>query len=479
MNKIAINMKNILNISLLSLVVIFLSSCYDDKTSDGFSRLYVSGPTGGSPNGTGTYSLGATEGSITWTIDDTSVASVTSTSGTDAEVSFLKFGTFRITASNGSMEGWLDVAVSEVGAGVTASYHYGMINDGGVDTLFLDFDSPLASTPEIVINGANASDTSAYGGTLFTSAGDDLTALTKKGSTYWALYTGGEGNGQPEGRITKITPDPAYSDTAVDSVYFLLPMVDNAQPNILENNGPVAAVPVTWGSELEYEVVFSEAMRMTMADAADTAVWIHFDYTRKVNGVDKAVEDSVELTSEDMVTWTAHYTVSDSIADLGAIAVSRGLGEWLDIAGNAYVGSPAGDPDNLVVDMAGPTKPVTTASESSTTPTGVGNQRWLTLTAGSADAGIGVDGYFYHIKEAYESDTTATGVHNLGPKSLADFGGEMSTGTEQKLMSTDSARYDIFWIAVDKFGYESDIDSGRLQYNKNGEFSFNVDNTIP
>lgn len=470
MNKIAINMKNILNISLLSLVVVFLSSCYDDKTSEGFSRLYVSGPTGGTPSGTGSYSLGATEGSITWTIDDTSVANIASTSGADAEVSFLKFGSFRITASNGSMEGWLDVTVSEVGAGVSASYHYGMINNGGIDTLFLAFDSPLASTPEIVINGANVADTSAYGGTLFRSTGDALTALTQKGSTYWALYTGGEGNGQPEGRITKITPDAAYSDTAVDSVYFMLPMVDNAQPNILDNTEPVG--PVTWGSELEYEVVFSEAMRMTMADAADTAVWVHFDYTRKVGGVDTAVEDSVEFTSEDMVTWTAHYTVSDSIADLGVIAISRGLGEWIDIAGNAYIGSPAGDPSDLTIDMTGPSTPVTNAFEDSNTPTGVGNQRWLNLTAGSFDAGIGVDGFYYHIQQAWDVDD-ADGNRVPGPKSLADFGGEMSTGTEKKLMSTDSARYDVFWIAVDKFGYASDIDSARIEYDKDGVFSFN------
>lgn len=471
MNKIAINMKNILNISLLSLVVIFLSSCYDDKTSDGFSRLYVSGPTGGSPNGTATYSLGATEGSITWTIDDASVASITSTSGTDAEVSFLKFGSFRITASNGSMEGWLDVTVGEIGAGVTASYHYGMINDGGIDTLFLDFDSPLASTPEIVINGANAADTSAYGGTLFRSTDDALTALTKTGSTYWALYTGGEGNGQPEGRITKITPDAAYSDTAVDSVYFLLPMVDNAQPNILDNSEP--SNPVTWGSELEWEVVFSEAMRMTMADDADTAVWLHFDYTKKVDGADEAVEDSVEFTSEDMVTWTAHYTVSDSIDDLGVIDVSRGLGEWIDIAGNAYIGSPVGDPSDLTIDMAGPSTPATNAFEDSATPAGEGNLRWLNLTANAADAGIGVGEYFYHIQQAWDVDDE-DGNRVPGPKSLSDFSNSAgSTGSVQKLMSTDSARYDVFWIAVDKFGYASDIDSARIEYDEDGVFSFN------
>lgn len=469
-------MKNILNISLLSLVVVFLSSCYDDKTNDSFSRLYVSGPTGGAPETSGSYSLGATPGTITWTIDDTSVASISSTSGTDAEVDYLKFGNFRITASNGTMEGWLDVAVTEVGAGVTASYHYGSVNNGGIDSLFLDFDSPLASTPEMWINGAFASDTSAYGGTLFRSAGDTITTLTAypdSDTKYYALYTGGTDDGQAEGRLTKVTPDAAYSATVADSVYFKLQMVDNTQPNVLDNTN--ATGPVTWGSEVEYEVVFSEAMRATFATSADSAIWLHFDYTRKVKGVDTAVEDSVEFTSDDMMTWAASYVVSDSIDDLGVVALSRGLGEWVDVAGNSYIGNPLGAIAGLTIDKADPT--LTSNSGFELGGQAAGADHWVQLDATATDAGIGVDVIHYMMKEAYESDTTAAGVHNLGPKELADFSGATLSATAgavttQILMSTDSARYDIFWIAVDDFGHASAIDSSRIAYDENGVFSY-------
>lgn len=464
-------MKTILNIAVVLLLTLTIVSCEDDlQGGEGIPQIYVTGPVTAKVTDVKTYTVGDASGSFTWSVDDADIASVTG-SGNSADVTFKKHGIVRVSVTDGSMSGYIDVMVPDLGLAVTTSYKIsGAINDGATDTVFFTFSTSLASTPVLTKNGLNAADTSGLffdskgkALPLFESPGDDLTDLAAyKGSAtkYFALYTGGTGNGQPEARFEKVTPDENYSSAnPADSVYVLLPKVDNVVPI----STPGAAVPtiVASGLDLTYSVSFNEAMRPTLATDADTAIFVIFEYTRKVNGVDKLVKDTVEYTSTDMMAWSASYTVSDSIADAGVITVTT-VGDWVDLAGNAYVNGPLAAPSDLTVDAAGPTDPASSASEPLATP--VGSDRWVTLTAsGSSDAGgIGLAGYYYVLLDEGED----------APTSIDDFSGDLiKDGKVDILMSTAEAAYDVYWIAVDKYGIASGIVTGSFSYDASGVFT--------
>ncbi|UXX79565.1 hypothetical protein N7E81_00375 [Reichenbachiella carrageenanivorans] len=456
-------MKNILNISLMLLALGLISACEESLESSDFKRLFIVGAQSVSPEDTATYTVGDTNNTIEWTVEGP--ATMASSTGNSVKLTFTSFGDVKLSASNGSYDGWVDISVAKIGVGVTTSYFgSGSVNNGGVDTVFFTFDAPLTATPDIVINGAVASDTSGFykGKAPFISTGDDLTDLAAyKASTtkYYALYTGGAGDGQPEGRIDGVVVNDDYSGEEADSVFVKLQMVDNTVP--IATPGDAVADVVASGLDITYSVSFNEAMRPTMATEADTAIFIYFEYTRKVNGVDKVVEDSVEFTSEDMMAWSASYTVSDSIADAATILVSI-EGDWVDLAGNAYINGPLGNPPNLTVDAVGPSVPTSAAAELSATP--VDSDRWVVLTPdNSADVGIGVAGYYYELLDEDED----------APESIDDFTGELvKAGDNVKvLMSTTEATYDVYWIAVDKYGYASDISTGSFSYDASGVFT--------
>ncbi|WP_420582902.1 Ig-like domain-containing protein [Reichenbachiella sp.] len=461
-------MKTILNIAIVALLTLTIVSCKDDlPAGEGIPQIYVTGATTALPTDVEEYSVGDA-GSATWTVSDAAVASI-SGSGSTASVTFLSPGDVRVTATVGSQTGYVDVRVSSIDAGVTVSYDsYGFLSKDSTGTVTFTFDAPLASAPLFGLKG--------------TSDAKLITVGTLAGSAdkYTVGVTGGEGNGTAMAYLRDVIVTDAFGGDKADTLEVAMHTTDNTAP-AMETFDQMAAGAVSWGMDVSATISFNEAVRAAMTDAADTAIWVYYGYTRDMVAGATAKEDSVELVSEDMITWTATLTVPDSISHGNGFNYVKTGGEFLDLAGNEVAVGVAASLGSFTIDREGPNVPTTTAMEPTTMPEGVGNQRWVTLGAASTDVGLaGVAGYHYLLKEAYESDTTATGVHNAGPKSLADFSSELNESeTMSKLMSTDSARYDLFWIAVDELGNASDIDSARLQYNKNGEFSYNVDNTIP
>ena len=457
-------MKNILNISLLSLVVVFLSSCYDDKTNDSFARLYVSGPTGGAPLDKGTYSLGATEGSITWSIDNTDVASISSTSGTDAEVSYNKSGDFRITATVGDMSGWLDVTVSATSAGVSVEYDAdGALRADSTGTMTFVFDAPLSAAPKFHLDS-----------TTIKSMVDSIGTLTKEAEDEYSLFMrGGTGDGTAHGLLLDVAVTEVYGSDVADTLVVELFRVDNTRPLMTENDGPETQW-VKIGDVVTESVTYNEAMRPAMTDDADTALWIVYEYIAKLSGGDEVMRDTIAAETEDGLTWTVTYTIPDSIAEgFGVVYNPFGgiVGDLLDLAGNEPVNGPSISSYNM--DSTGPV--VFTPNMAKTEDTRVnGSEEWINFQLNGVDGGVGIAEYYYHIRNL-ASDTTADGVLVTGPTTLDDFSGDAvyAKNTEfNMLMSVDSASYDIFVIAVDALGNVGEVDSTGFNFDNEGVFTY-------
>ncbi len=468
MNKIAINMKNILNISLLSLVVVFLSSCYDDKTNDSFSRLYVSGPTGAAPEATGSYSVGATPGTIAWSIDNTDVASLSTSSGSDVEVSYLKSGDFRITASDGSKEGWLDVTVAATAVGVTVEYTSdGALREDSTGVATFTFDAPLTGAPKFGLDPESTA-----------SLVDSLGTLEGSGDEYTVFMRAGAGDGTPDALLRDVAITETYGGETADTVMVHLFAVDNTEPLMTDSESDVDHVQ--WGDVVTTTFTFNEVMRTKMRDAADTLFEVVVQSSQTIDGVvDPAVNDTIMVETEDWMTFSFEYTIADSTTSGSSPSIVGSafvLDTLVDLAGNEVLFS-LDDPTGQLaeVDMDAPFMISASASKLSTT--NANGKIWVNIQASAGDAGVGVETIHYFIKEAYQSDTTDAGVHNPSPKTVAEFtggfdgelfSGEVS-GSTQILMPMDSAAYDVLFITVDEFGYESTptqtgIDSVRFTY---------------
>ncbi|WP_422360194.1 Ig-like domain-containing protein [Reichenbachiella sp.] len=449
-------MKKILNIAIVALLTLTIVSCKDDlPAGEGIPQIYVTGATTALPTAVEEYSVGDA-GSATWSVSDAAVASV-SGSGSTANVTFLSPGDVRVTATIGSESGYVDVRVSSVGAGVSVSYDKdGLLRKDSTGTVTFSFDAPLASDPLFGLKGTADAALVTVG------------ALAGSADKYTVGVTGGTGNGTAMAYLRDVIVADNYGGDKADTIEVALFTIDNVQPTMTEfsQEGNLSGT-ATWGSDASASVTFNEAVRAAMTDAADTAIWVYYTYTRDMVAGATAQTDSVAMVSDDMITWTATLTVPDSISSGNSFSYVKIEGNFLDLAGNEPVNDLSA-PMNYTMDLDGPVINPTGVNEPESEPTGVGEMRWVDFTASATDASS-VAGYHYLIKEAYESDTTDAGVHNLGPKSLEEFSSEIDAdGMLSKLMSTDSAAYDVFWIAVDEFGYESDVDSTRLTYSNTG-----------
>ncbi|WP_422360193.1 Ig-like domain-containing protein [Reichenbachiella sp.] len=451
---------------IMALLVLTIVSCKDDlPAGEGIPQIYVTGATTALPTAVEEYSVGDA-GSATWTVSDAAVASV-SGSGSTANVTFLSPGDVRVTATIGSESGYVDVRVSAIGVGVTVTTSsYGVIREDSTGTATFTFDAPLAKAPTFTLDSA----------TLANGRIDSVGTIEGGDDKYTLFFRGGAGDGANTGYLKGIEVAANFGGETADSVAVSVFNVDNTLALIADVESPTSNF-VNWGSDASVKVTFSEAMRPKMSDAADTAVWIHWDYTLNFAAKDSAVHDSIVMVSEDMLSWTMNFTIPDSIDDGGVISFDKIVGEFLDLAGNETVNDIV-SPGDLTIDRDGPTTTADQVIETANARTD-GSDAWLRFGAFATDGGIGVTGiesnFYYYIRE-YGSDTTATGDPVLGPTKLADFSSEPMTSYSgavdmDLLMSTDSASYDIFWIAVDALGNAGTVDSTGFHYDKDGNFA--------
>lgn len=456
-------MKKILNIAIVAFLALAIVACKDDlPAGEGIPQIYVTGATTALPTDVKEYSVGDA-GSATWTVSDAAVASV-SGSGSTASVEFLSPGDVRITATVGSESGYVDVRVSAIGVGVTVTTStYGVLRKDSTGTATFTFDAPLAKAPTFTLDSA----------TLANGRIDSVGTIEGSADKYTLFFRGATGDGANSGYLKGIEVAANYGGATADSVAVSVFDVDNTMALVTDQTGYTSS-HANWGSDLTTTLTFSEAMRPSMTNAGDTGIWWHFDYTLALAAGDSAVHDSIEFVSEDMITWAAEFIVPDSVNAAG-IVFDQQVGTFRDLAGNLTANSFDTPGGALPIDRDGPTTTAGLVIKTVDART-KGSDEWIQVSASAVDAGIGMAGgsFYYHMRE-YGSDTTATGDPVVGPTKLSDFSGDaISTLTGMvemdKLMSTDSASYDIFWISVDALGNAGTVDSTGFHFDKDGNF---------
>lgn len=410
------------NIFLAAFALLVLVNCDDDKDS-GFSRYNILGNKTVDPEMTGNYSLGNHTGEFTWSVSDPAIAELVSSSGSDAEVRFLRSGDVRLSVTDGKKNGYLDIIVSEGSAEAVEVYYgrSGVVSESVTDTVFFQFDSPLAEIPDLVINGTNAGDTSAFftdekGEALvpFFSAGQILSALeqydNEDPTLYYALYEGGTGNGQPEAMFESIVLSDIYGGDEIENLYFMLPKVDNVDPaGTVELSKEVAKD----GDKVQITVSFTEQMRAMYSTYADSLVFVHFS-----GGGVTTRSDTLWATNDPLV-WTLEYTI-DGGGD-GTMTVS--IGDIVDLGGNLPISL---DDATITIDNTPPA------------PDGE-----VTLLPNSQGISIVTEGYWLVV----ESGSAA-------PTKLEDFN---SGGSGDKVLVLEAGSYDVYFILTDEAGNESEI----------------------
>lgn len=442
-------MKNILNIAIVALLALTIVSCKDDlPAGEGIPQIYVTGATTALPTDVEEYSVGDA-GSATWSVSDDAVASV-SGSGSTASVEFLSPGDVRITATVGSESGYVDVRVSSIGVGVTVTTSaYGAIREDSTGTATFTFDAPLAKAPTFTLDSA----------TLANERIDSVGTIEGSADKYTLFFRGGAGDGANSGYLKGIEVAANYGGATADSVAVSVFDVDNQLANLMTQTSSVLGA-VSWGSEISYELVFSEAMRPRMQDAGDTAVWLHFNYNQMVDGVNTNMLDSAVFTTEDMLTWTWSWTVPDSVNNGESIVwTTPNTGRFLDLAGNAHVNN-VGNPGSALIDKAVPVFTNRWFYELSEGSRSASNVR---ISASFSDVG-GVDMIHYLMHEVKDSIDAPTSLDDFSLGGAASFG--VWNGDIEVVL--DSSLYDMYWIATDIFGHVSEIDSSRVTIDGDG-----------
>ncbi|MEO9804128.1 MAG: hypothetical protein ABJF04_12810 [Reichenbachiella sp.] len=408
---------------LLGLLGIWLvmPSCKEDEATS-FTRYYISGLHVADPGTTGTYTLGNMEGEFVWSISNTDLAEIKSSSGTDVEVSFKRSGEVVLTVSDGSKTGTLDITVLSVDASdVNVTYSgTGILSNNSEDTVFMTFGAPLVAVPELTLNGINANDTSAFyrdkdnkAIAAFISSGATLSALKayKNSSTvYYSIYKAGSSNGQPEARLGSVAISEIYGGDTANSLYIKLPLVDNVAP---VGQTKLSEKVANDNTKVSIRVTFNEAMRAVKASIADTLVFVDIS-----GGGVKSITDTLWSTNDPAV-WTMDYLTNGG-GD-GTLTVS--IGAIVDLAGN----SPVALPD-------------ATMQIDNTSPVALGS---VSVLPNSRAISIDTEGQWLVL---------ATGAD--APTVLSDF---TSGGVGDTIFVAEPGIYDVYFISVDEAGNVSDI----------------------
>lgn len=407
----------------MALAVLFIFSCNEDDDTGSPASYAIFGEREVSPETTGTYSLHVDGVEATWTSSDPSIMSIISTSGSTVEVAFLKSGTVRLMATDGVRSGVVEITVANGNTGITVTYAgTGSLKSGTSDTVFFSFDAPLAEVSGVIIN----EDTSGFykdpeGEPIdaFVSPGASLSAMSSyKGSdeVFYAIYTAGSGDGQPEGFIESFTLNDTYGGVVKEYTHIKLPVVDNTTPyakvvfsDDVVNDSSVVTITVT----------FSEAV---MPDNADS-ILIYVSGA----GVLEASYPLKATTTTDQKVWTLEYTTNGN--GNGTMTANVDPGTVTDLAGNtAYIRSATLEIDNIApfpaltnaftVDVTGSVLTVTLSGEDEV--------RWMYLEGGATAPEAG------DFDEAF---------------------------TEGDVFLLAAGIYDFYYIAIDEAGNVSDVES--------------------
>ncbi|MBL6449781.1 hypothetical protein JMN32_25950 [Fulvivirga sp. 29W222] len=430
-------MKNKLSIFILSLItaVLFTACGDDDSTFNGPFRLNIAGSSEVRPESTHEYTIGdfTSADSYTWTVSGPATVSGSAT-GNTVSITFGEVGDVVITVTNGTDTGTFGVEVANTEPTVSVSYNGGgTLRTGEADTVFFEFDAPLALDPSFAMNTTDS--TQFNGGTPFVSG--SLGPLVKvDADSYYAIYTAGDGNGTSEALFQDIKSTATYGDVNIDSAFVKLYRVDNIAPVATIDYSPALAMDST---VITVTVTFSELV-MAANPAVDSSLLISFANA----GV--ATETDTLIATEDPLVYTYQYTLN-----------GEGNGQVEVIVSN-------------IADLAGNTSEISSYElvADNTAPgidwyidefTGYAEVGFILLGMGPAEAGTG----YYAV---FPSGAAA-------PASLEEFENGVVSGTKQINAGTyviynvplEAGNYNIYFIGEDLAGNMSPISSDSFTVN--------------
>ncbi|PRY13667.1 hypothetical protein CLV24_10537 [Pontibacter ummariensis] len=422
-------MKNNISLLLLSLfAVFFFTACEDDDDPfTGPYRVSILGPDTVAPESTEQFTIGnfLNPESYTWTVVDGPAEIVGSNTGATVDVRFTSVGDVTLSVTNGQETGTTTVEVENVAPAVTGSLNdTGVLASGMSDTVFFEFDAPVA---EIGSFGFNTEDSTAFneGGTPFVSGAiGDLVQVNDQ--LYYAVYTAGAGNGTSEVRFTDVVSTGTFGADTVETAYVQLYRVDNIAPVAdLAYSTEVASE----GSMVMVTTTFSE--EVMSADPADSVLFITVDGER----------DTL-MATDDPLVYTYEYEVGE-----GDGPIEVGLENVVDLAGNELAG--VNNATELVLDNTGP---VVTGTA---TDAGSG----ASIAIGSSEAGTAM---YLVLNDGAAAPTNAEefmDTQGVASRSVQiSAGGGVRTVT-QALAAGD---YDVYFLARDEAGNFSAIETADL-----------------
>lgn len=430
-------MKNKISIFIMSLItaVLFTACGDDDSTFNGPFRLNIAGSSEVRPESTHEYTIGdfTSPDSYTWTVSGPATISGGAT-GNTITVDFGEVGDVVITVTNGTDTGTFGVTVAETEPAVSVSYNgAGVLRNGEADTVFFEFDAPLAADPSFAMNTTDS--TQFNGGTPFVSG--TLGPLVQvDDDSYYAIYTAGTGNGTPEALFQDIKSNATFGEVNIDSAFVKLYRVDNIAPVATIDYSPSVGKDST---VVTVTVTFSEPVKAANP-ATDSSLLISFD-----NAGVAFETDTLEAT-EDPLVYTYDYIVNGG--GNGQLEVT--ISNIADLAGNtselySY---------EFLVDNTAP-----------------GIDWYIDEYTGYAEIGFVLLGGF-----GPESGTGYYAVFTSGadaPASLEDFEDGVVSGSKQINAGTyviynvplEAGNYDIYFIGEDLAGNMSAIASDSFTVN--------------
>lgn len=391
-----------------ALLLLFVVACEDDESGQNNvgEVLYIDGPSGVTPESTQTFTANEAGGTISWTV--TGNATLGTTDGLTAEVTFGEVGTATVSASGNGLEGIREITINGVDAGLVeggVAMSNSAVNDGGSETVTFTFTAPLAAAPSIALTGDfTAGSISA----LTAVAGSNMTQ-------FMATVTGGSGNGQLNAAITGVTVADGYGGGTAD-LEVAIQAVDNVSPI---GEFSVSTGVGNAGTDVTFTVSLNEGAR---ANGANMVV----DVTGA--GLDGATQVMLAAT-DDASVWSGTHTIAGT--DEGALNAVLDVTTVVDVAGNSLTEWLTATNGSVTVDNTAPTTFSLTATESPA------DSRLVNIVVTPEEAGSTV----HWIWLPYNSQFT--------PESPADFDGE---GAGDSKFVAGAGKYKLFYLEVDAAG---------------------------
>ena len=289
---------------LLSVIALSIGvSCQEEDDDRAFVpyRVAIGGPDKVAPGEAVIYYTDAYgDETFTWGVPEG--ATLLDGAGTDSiSVSFEAGSSGDVTIQARGLDGrkFVEVESAAPAATVALDTNTVALTQGASDTLFIEFDTDIATDPEVRLMPNDE------------VSGGTISPLVKVDEdTYQVIYTAGTGNGTEKISVDNAVSTAFYGSLEMDTVVtFNLYEVDNtpATGRLLASGTPV----YDSGSVVTLSAVFSEPL------STQDSVQI------SITGLTEAYVTDATMATEDGMTWTYDFQSDGEINELVTVSVSN------------------------------------------------------------------------------------------------------------------------------------------------------------